>query len=332
MTRKERALAAMRGEKVDRVPAGFWFHYPAQSFHGQPCINAHVDFCKRTKTDILKIMNENLYRSDVPILTAKDFKHIKPLDIKHPLIQDQLDIVKGVVDACGDEVAIVATIFATVASAFYNYKFSYLDKYPKANNDFIEIGKYLVMFLREEPEIVSNAFKICGESMAQLAEMCVDAGADGIYTSILGAEKFFFTDEEYEKYIMPYDKAIFQAANKPGKHNVLHICKDNMADYRFKDFPADVFNWGVFSGGNPPLEAGRELWPGKTLLGGLDDRDGVMVYGSLDEIKQSVFGVLDSMGQEKFILGADCTLPGDIAFERINAAVDACEEYAASHK
>lgn len=78
---------------------------------------------------------------------------------------------------------------------------------------------------------------------------------------------------------MPHDKAIFQAANKPGKHNVLHICKDNMADYRFKNFPADVFNWGVFSGGNPPLEAGRELWPGKTLLGGLDDRDGVMVYG-----------------------------------------------------
>jgi len=248
------------------------------------------------------------------------------------LIQDQLDIVKGVVDACGHDVAIIATIFATMASSFYNFKFSYKDKYPTRNNDFVEIGKYVLMFLREEPEIVGNAMKICGESMAELAEMCVDAGADGIFASILGGEKFLFTDEEYEKYVMPYDKAIFDAANKEGKYNILHICKNHIKLDRFKDFPAQIFNWGAWSEGNPPIEAGRELWPNKVVLGGLDDRDGVMVDGTTEEIKQAVFQVLDTMGQENFILGADCTLPGDASFDRINAAVEACDEYAAKKK
>ena len=34
MTNRENVIAAVRGEPVDRVPAGFWLHFPEDCFYG----------------------------------------------------------------------------------------------------------------------------------------------------------------------------------------------------------------------------------------------------------------------------------------------------------
>ena len=35
MTNRENVIAAVRGEPVDRVPAGFWLHFPEDCFYGE---------------------------------------------------------------------------------------------------------------------------------------------------------------------------------------------------------------------------------------------------------------------------------------------------------
>ena len=57
--------------------------------------------------------------------------------------------------------------------------------------------------------------------------------------------------------------------------------------------------------------------------------EAVLVDGTLEQITEAVHAVLDEMGTRNFILGADCTLPTDIALARIAGAVEATGTYRA---
>ena len=58
MTNKERVIAAIKGEKVDRVPASFSLHFPKEIAKGESGVKAHLDFYRETGVDIMKIMND----------------------------------------------------------------------------------------------------------------------------------------------------------------------------------------------------------------------------------------------------------------------------------
>jgi len=60
----------------------------------------------------------------------------------------------------------------------------------------------------------------------------------------------------------------------------------------------------------------------------LDDRAGVLVEGTKEDIEREIFSILDRMGSDKFLLGADCTLPTEISYEKIKDAVMAPKKYA----
>ena len=60
MTNKERVIAAIKGENVDRVPASFSLHFPKEIAKGESGVKAHLDFYRETGVDIMKIMNENV--------------------------------------------------------------------------------------------------------------------------------------------------------------------------------------------------------------------------------------------------------------------------------
>ena len=59
--------------------------------------------------------------------------------------------------------------------------------------------------------------------------------------------------------------------------------------------------------------------------GGLDNH-GVLVEGSLEAIRQETLKIIEAMGKRGFMLGADCTVPGEIDWARLRAAVEAAAE------
>ena len=59
MNRKERVLAALRGEKTDRVPVSFWRHFRDETGNppmGRKSAQYHLDFFRETGVDFVKIM------------------------------------------------------------------------------------------------------------------------------------------------------------------------------------------------------------------------------------------------------------------------------------
>ncbi len=60
-------------------------------------------------------------------------------------------------------------------------------------------------------------------------------------------------------------------------------------------------------------------------MGGIE-RKGTILSGSKGQIQRMVEDILDS-APEKFILGADCTLPSDANWDNIRIAVSAAHEH-----
>jgi len=316
INKKERVLAAVRGQKIDYTPAGLWMHFPQNMHHGDEAVRAHIKFYRETDTDILKVMNENLVPYNL-IKKADDWNHIKPIDLNSNYVKDQLQTIKRVKDEIQDETVLLATIHGIVASAFHSCR------EPSAYDT---EGGVLQEHLKEKPNIVRNAFRILAEGLAELSQACIEAGADGIYYAALGGETYRFTDEEFLENIKPHDMYILNAVRHVPAFNVLHMCKDRLNLSRYSDYPADVVNWSIHAN-NPPLTEAGNIFPDKTILGGLDSSGGSIVSGTLEDIEKEVENVIDKMKSYKFILGGDCTLPTGISYERIRKAIDTSKNY-----
>ena len=84
MNKIERVLAALRGESVDRVPASFWFHFPATQRAGHAMAQAHLDYYRAADPDFLKVMNDNGYALTgvEAIRTPGDWRKLRPARIR----------------------------------------------------------------------------------------------------------------------------------------------------------------------------------------------------------------------------------------------------------
>ena len=131
---------------------------------------------------------------------------------------------------------------------------------------------------------------------------------------------------EFERFIKPGDLQIMDAIRDAGGYVFLHICKDHLGMERYRDYADhfDVVNWGVYE---VPfsLEAGRELWPGKTILGGLANRTGAITE-SAEAVIAEAQKVVDEFDRKGIIIGADCTIATDQDRSIIKALSDACRK------
>ena len=84
----------------------------------------------------------------------------------------------------------------------------------------------------------------------------------------------FFTDEEFEEFVAPYEKWCMTTSKDNG-FNVLHICKSNIDFNRYKDLHPAIVNWGIY-GNDFSLTKGAGLFSDSIILGGFPDRHGVL--------------------------------------------------------
>lgn len=313
-------MAVIEGKQTDYVPSGFWHHFPEGYAEGEKTVKIHMDFFRNADTDLWKVMNEHLL-PNLKICDPEQWNRIKPFNKKADFIVKQVELVKRIAEEVNGEAVLLATVHGIVPSLFHATGGTDLQ-----NSDKLALVKHL----RANPRAERVAIEAVTEILAYLAEECLAAGADGIFYAAQGGESYTYTDQEYREFIAPAEKTILQAAAGKKAFNMLHMCKDNNHLERYADYDCEVVNWGVYAG-NPSLQEGRKIFPGKVILGGLDDRAGVLVDGTEQDIENAVFQVLDQMGRERFMLGSDCTLPNEIDPSRVKVVVRAAQKYARLH-
>lgn len=320
MTKRDRVLRAIRKEPVDFVPSCFSLHFPKEKNSGEAGVRAHLDFFRDTGADIAKIMNENLVPSPGKGSSFPEaYADVRAFDRDTDFIVDQIDFTKRILDGLDDEYFTLGTLHGICASALHPIERSGID-YEKAR-------VLQLLSLREAEGTTLSAFNRIADGLCSLVEGYKEAGIDAIYYAALGGEPRWFSDEEFDKWIKPFDLKIMKAIKEAGMYCFLHICKDGLNMQRYRDYASlsDVVNWGVYE---VPfsLEEGRKLFPGCTIMGGLRNRSGVLVDGSAEEIREEVRSVINGFGRTGFILGADCTLATEQDMGRLRAAIEAAQD------
>ncbi len=320
MTKRDRVLRAIRKEPVDFVPSCFSLHFPKEKNSGEAGVRAHLDFFRDTGADIAKIMNENLVPSPgMGSSFPEAYADVRAFGRDADFIVDQIDFTKRILDGLDDEYFTLGTLHGICASALHPIERSGID-YEKARD-------LQLLSLREAEGTTLSAFNRIADGLCGLVEGYKEAGIDAIYYAALGGEPRWFSDEEFDKWIKPFDLKIMKAIKEAGMYCFLHICKDGLNMQRYRDYASlsDVVNWGVYE---VPfsLEEGRKLFPGCTIMGGLRNRSGVLVDGSAEEIREEVRSVINGFGRTGFILGADCTLATEQDMGRLRAAIEAAQD------
>ena len=320
MTKRDRVLRAIRKEPADFIPSCFSLHFPKERNSGEAGVRAHLDFFRDTGADIAKIMNENLVPSPgMGSSFPEAYADVRAFGKDTDFIVDQIDFTKKILDGLDDEYFTLGTLHGICASALHPIERSGID-YEKARD-------LQLLSLREAEGTTLSAFNRIADGLCGLVEGYKEAGVDAIYYAALGGEPRWFSDEEFDKWIKPFDLKIMKAIKEAGMYCFLHICKDGLNMQRYRDYASlsDVVNWGVYE---VPfsLEEGRKLFPGCTIMGGLRNRSGVLVDGSAEEIREEVRSVINGFGRTGFILGADCTLATEQDMGRLRVAIEAAQD------
>ena len=317
MTKKERVIAAMNNQPVDRPPVGFWFHFQPGESLGQPCVDAHLRYYNHVDVDIAKLMCDGYFDYPNPVAKAakepEDWFRMKPLGPDSEFVRGQVERAKAVKAGLTSDCLVLYNVFAP----FSSIRFGTSDE--------------LVMrHLRQNPEAIQYALDVIAQDNALICELLLtEAKIDGVYYCVQGGEKDRFTPEEYRRLITPSDKKVLEHANRFSDLNVLHCCGwagiPNHLEV-WQDYPAKAINWACFIE-NMGLAEGKRFFGGKCVLGGFDNRkSGLLVNGTKEEIQSFARKLVWEAGTKGVMLGADCTLPNTISTERIQWVVDAVNE------
>lgn len=183
MKKRERVFAAMKHEPVDRIPCYFTTHFAREAAFGQAAVEEHLKFFREVNPDIQKIMNENLVPNMGSIKTPEDWKCIRTITLKDKFMEDEIELVKRVLDRCDRDAFNIGTLHGIVASTIHPIEPDY---------GYMPV-RQLLCSLRQNKGPVLDAMKRLRRTVPA-REICGTSGR--ILYAGLGGERFLFTDQE----------------------------------------------------------------------------------------------------------------------------------------
>ena len=95
MTKRERVLAAFRGQQTDHVPVCMWKHVPMRYWADEDRFaECQADYYRSTDVDFMKLSGDGYFGWPSPGLKqlqrAKELFDLQPLGSAHPYIRGQI--------------------------------------------------------------------------------------------------------------------------------------------------------------------------------------------------------------------------------------------------
>jgi uroporphyrinogen decarboxylase len=171
--------------------------------------------------------------------------------------------------------------------------------------------------------------QIITDSLMGFVREAIRLGVDGFYHSTQGGEYGRFDSRQpFNECIRPYDLALMEEINQKCIFNILHVC-DYRLPYKdlspYVDYPGDVVNTNLELVDRTMTPKQVEEMFGRPFMGGLD-RHGVLATGNPEEITRAAQEALSSM-PARSVLGADCTVPSEISWDNLRAAIAAAHAH-----
>lgn len=311
VNKRESFLEFVHGTgKQTYYPGAFFIHFPAEDHFGPTAVSKHLEYFRLTHGDILKIQYERRFPLIEGLQKPADWANV-PL-LKKDFYEEQLKVIEGIVKEGKSEALVIPTVYSPLSFAghFTGYK-------------------HHINHLNEDPEAVKKGLEIITESTLIFVRECIKLGVDGFFQATQGGEANRFEhDQIFYDYIKPFDLVVAEEMAAHCECNILHIHNggDGYLDYStFVDYPSDVINCGLQLKDSKITT--RELYSQfkKPVMGGFD-RDGTIYSGSKEQIEAEATQIL-SEAPARFALGATCTVPADVDWANIRAAMDTAHNF-----
>src|SRR2546430_5222235 len=212
MGRRERIVAAINREPVDRVPYAVWRHFPSVDRSAAGLAQTTLRCHERYGSDFLKITPRSGYAVEAwgcvegdelvddghrpcarcAVRSPEDWKTIRALDAGSAAgwVEHLETIVRMGFDRRIGDAPVLPTIFSPLSLA---RKLS---------------GTRLTHDLHEHPTLVTGALEAITETEMRFAEIALAEGVAGIFYSIQAARRSVSDDEDYARLGGPYDRRV----------------------------------------------------------------------------------------------------------------------------
>lgn len=324
---RERCQMIMAGETPDRFAASFWRHFYHMEHHAEGTIEAMVGFQKMFDWDFMKLNPRADYhvqgwgqelayshhehtkhtKKHFPVASVDDWAKIQPLQPSSPPLAEHLKVVAGIRKAIGKDLPILMTVFTPLSVA----------------GRMVEDRRTLVEHLRSHPDKVEPALASICQTFAAYASELRNAGADGLfYATCQWASSDLLTWEEYERFGVPYDLKVVEAAEDDAI-NLLHVCASNnyLQQLSKIDYHCQMLNWDSSDPTNIPLDKAYDQLPARTLVGGVD-QFGWLEKSNPDEITYQIDKIKSENDPSRLIIGPGCAMRSEVPMENLRVIRD----------
>ena len=324
MTKRERVMAAVRGEPVDRVPVSLWLHNFATENSAETLTAETLRLARRFDWDFLKPQSRAQCFAEMwglrytpsreraisytvtraPLTTADDLRRLEPVAAQSGALGEQLQALRAIRQAVGTETPIIWTVFSPLMVLPF----------------LLEGGRAMaISLMRAEPAAVDHALGAMAETLAAYAGAAVAAGADGLFYATNMATRELSTAAECRRFQRPHDLRILgQAQNAP--FNVLHVCGTGILFDEFTDYPMAALSWATVPG-NPSLKEAHTR-TGRAVIGGLPAKPEIRTLAP-GEVAARGRRAIAEMGGRSLLLGPDCSIDPDTPDSVMEAATAA---------
>lgn len=323
MNHRERVLACLSGEDVDRPPASMWRHFYEAENSADTLAMEMIGFQRQFDWDFMKVNPRASYHAEDwglkmrhkggdapepvhwPIQEPNDWTRIEILRPEEGVMGEQLEALGIIAKDLNGQIPFMMTVFTPLSIA----------------SRMIISEDLFVQHLREYPDKVIQALEVITETFIGFSRACIEHDASGLFFATTSlATTDILTTQEYAELGRPYDLRILDSVSD-AELNILHVCKDNNMLSDLKDYPVHAFNWDTFGRGNLSLEEGRDILGGKVVIGGVPHKDG-LIGATSPEIECGIRDTRISMGNRSWMLGTGCTFPADTSMDKVRVVAD----------
>ena len=316
-SKRERILQVLDQSRPNEyVPAAFFLHFDNKL--GHKAVEDHRNFYRATGMDFVKVFYE-IVVPRIEIKSGSDWEKVPVYG--EDFFAPQVAVIEDLANEFKGEAFILPTVYSPLALA----------------QQTLGPGIDLKKLAEQNPAAFGKAVKNLALSIENYLRSARKHGADGFYVSSQGGDGNSLPLKLWNEHVRQWDKYVSEVADEIGEVNILHICdygasfKNAEALYAFADYPASIINVPLnFSDGTTlNLKEAQQRFR-RPIFGGLE-RLGIIATGTVEEAKAQVDKVLEN-APANFILGADCTVPGETDWDKLRAIIDYAHDWRKTHK
>jgi uroporphyrinogen decarboxylase len=320
MTKRERVLAALGRQPVDRLPVAFWRHVPEVDHTARGLAEAMLAFQRRWDLDLIKVMSSGVYCvedwgcrvayqgspngaktcTQHAVRQVSDWAKLKPLDPGQGALGRELEALRLILKGRSDDVPVLHTVFAPLTIA---RKLA---------------GDRLAGDLRDHPEAVLGALDLITDTVIRYAGAVAQAGADGIFYATQDASRDVMPEGDHAKFSMPYSWRVLESLKGASLFTMLHIHGQHIYFDRKATLPVAAINWHDRLTA-PSLGDALNRFGG-AAVGGLSEKE-TLLKGPPSAVAAQVADAIRQSGGTGVIVAPGCVLPLAVPDESLEAVV-----------